>query len=125
MILLNASALNSFLQLMGAIVIFIFVLVITYFTTKWIGNYQQVHTTNKNLRVIESLRLTNNKFIQIVQAGDVYLVIAVGKEEVHLLTQLTKEQLTELPDFIKTQNTLSQESFQDILSKVKKHIPKK
>ena len=92
MILLNASALNSFLQLMGAIVIFIFVLVITYFTTKWIGNYQQVHTTNKNLRVIESLRLTNNKVIQIVQAGDVYLVIAVGKEEVHLLTQLTKEQ---------------------------------
>lgn len=125
MILLNASALNSFLQLMGAIVIFVFVLVITYFTTKWIGNYQQVHTTNKNLRVIESLRLTNNKFIQIVQAGDVYLVIAVGKEEVHLLTQLTKEQLTELPDFTKTQNTLSQESFQDILSKVKKHIPKK
>ena len=125
MILLNASALNSFLQLMGAIVIFIFVLVITYFTTKWIGNYQQVHTTNKNLRVIESLRLTNNKFIQIVQAGDVYLVIAVGKEEVHLLTQLTKEQLTELPDFTKTQNTLSQESFQHILSKVKKHIPKK
>ena len=125
MILLNASALNSFLQLMGAIVIFIFVLVITYFTTKWIGNYQQVHTTNKNLRVIESLRLTNNKFIQIVQAGDVYLVIAVGKEEVHLLTQLTKEQLTELPDFTKTQNILSQESFQDILSKVKKHIPKK
>ena len=125
MILLNASALNSFLQLMGAIVIFIFVLVITYFTTKWIGNYQQVHTTNKNLRVIESLRLTNNKFIQIVQAGDVYLVIAVGKEEVHLLTQLTKEQLTELPDFTKTQNTLSQESFQDILSKVKKHIQKK
>ncbi|MCI5918563.1 MAG: flagellar biosynthetic protein FliO [Roseburia sp.] len=125
MILLNASALNSFLQLMGAIVIFAFVLVITYFTTKWIGNYQQVHTTNKNLRVIESLRLTNNKFIQIVQAGDVYLVIAVGKEEVQLLTQLTKEQLTELPDFTKTQNTLSQESFQDILSKVKKHIPKK
>ncbi len=125
MILLNASALNSFLQLMGAIVIFAFVLVITYFTTKWIGNYQQVHTTNKNLRVIESLRLTNNKFIQIVQAGDVYLVIAVGKEEVQLLTQLTKEQLTELPDFTKTQNTLSQESFQDILRKVKKHIPKK
>ena len=125
MILLNASALNSFLQLMGAIVIFAFVLVITYFTTKWIGNYQQVHTTNKNLRVIESLRLTNNKFIQIVQAGDVYLVIAVGKEEVQLLTQLTKEQLTELPDFTKTQNTLSQESFQDILGKVKKHIPKK
>ena len=123
--ILNASALNSFLQLMGAIVIFAFVLVITYFTTKWIGNYQQVHTTNKNLRVIESLRLTNNKFIQIVQAGDVYLVIAVGKEEVQLLTQLTKEQLTELPDFTKTQNTLSQESFQDILSKVKKHIPKK
>lgn len=125
MILLNASALNSFLQLMGAIVIFAFVLVITYFTTKWIGNYQQVHTTNKNLRVIETLRLTNNKFIQIVEAGDVYLVIAVGKEEVHLLTQLTKEQLTELPDFTKTQNTISQESFQDILSKVKKHIPKK
>lgn len=125
MILLSASALNSFLQLMGALVIFAFVLVITYFTTKWIGNYQQVHSTNKNLRVIETLRLTNNKFIQIVQAGEVYLVIAIGKEEVHLLTELSEEQLKELPDLSKTQNMISQESFQDVLNKVKNHFPKK
>ena len=41
MILLSSS-LNSFIQLLGVLLIFLFVLVITYFTTKWIGGYQKV-----------------------------------------------------------------------------------
>lgn len=40
MILLS-SALGSFIQLLGVLIIFLFVLAITYFTTKWIGNYQK------------------------------------------------------------------------------------
>ena len=94
MILLS-SALGSFIQLLGVLIIFLFVLAITYFTTKWIGNYQKTNFANKNLQIVESIRVGNNKFIAIVKAGEVYLVVAVGKDDVTLLTQLTEEQLSD------------------------------
>lgn len=130
MILLS-SALGSFLQLIGVLIIFIVVLFITFYTTKWIGNYQKTNLVNKNLQIVESIRVGNNKFIAIVKAGEVYLVVAVGKDEVTLLTQLTEEQLSEIPDFSAMQNKFpmdgkaAQENFHEILECMKKHFPKK
>ncbi len=130
MILLS-SALGSFLQLIGVLIIFIVVLFITFYTTKWIGNYQKTNLVNKNLQIVESIRVGNNKFIAIVKAGEVYLVVAVGKDEVTLLTQLTEEQLSEIPDFSAMQNKFpmdgkaAQENFYEILERMKKHFPKK
>ncbi len=125
MILLNSSSFSSFLELIGVLIIFIIILVITYYTTKWIGNYQKVHQTSKNLKIIETLRLTNTKYIQIVQAGTEYLVIAIGKDEINLLAHLTEEQMTEIPELIQNPQEMTQDSFQDILKKVKEHFPKK
>ena len=125
MILLNSSSFNSFLELIGVLIIFIIILIITYYTTKWIGNYQKVHQTSKNLKIIETLRLTNTKYIQIVQAGTEYLVIAIGKDEINLLAHLTEEQMTEIPELILDKQEMSQDSFQEILKKVKEHFPKK
>ena len=115
MILLS-SALGSFIQLLGVLIIFLFVLAITYFTTKWIGNYQKTNFA---------------KFIAIVKAGEVYLVVAVGKDDVTLLTQLTEEQLSEVPDLSAAQNRFpmdgkaAQENFSEVLNRVKEHFPKK
>lgn len=129
MILLS-SALGSFIQLLGVLIIFLFVLAITYFTTKWIGNYQKTNFANKNLQIVESIRV-GIKFIAIVKAGEVYLVVAVGKDDVTLLTQLTEEQLSEVPDFSAAQNRFpmdgkaAQENFSEVLNRVKEHFPKK
>lgn len=129
MILLTSS-IDSFVQLLGALVIFAFVLVITYFTTRWIGNYQKTNMHNKNLQFVESVRVGNNKFISLVKAGKVYLVIAVGKDEVTMLAQLTEEQLEEIPltevsgIMDNVQSKFSAEGFQDILNKLKDNFPK-
>ena len=118
MILLS-SALGSFIQLLGVLIIFLFVLAITYFTTKWIGNYQKTNFANKNLQIVESIRVGNNKFIAIV------------KDDVTLLTQLTEEQLSEVPDLSAAQNRFpmdgkaAQENFREVLNRVKEHFPKK
>ena len=121
-----SSGVESFLQLLGILVVFILVLVLTYFTTKWIASYQKGHSYNKNLRVIETLKLTTNKYIQIIEAGDVYLVVAIGKDEVTYLTKLSKEQLKEgtLEDAVNTSKATG-ENFGEILNKFKGHIPKK
>ena len=89
----QASRLNNLAEILSLLLILVFVLSLTYFVTRWVAVYQKGQVKGRNLRVVETLRITNNKFIQIVKAGDEYLVIAIGKDEVHLLTRLTKEQL--------------------------------
>ena len=87
---------SSFIQLVGVLLIFLFVLFITYIVTRWLAGYQKGQMTGRNIEVVETARIANNKFIQIIKTGDVYLVIAVGKDEVSLLTQLTAEQISSL-----------------------------
>ena len=121
-----SSGVESFVQLLGILVVFILVLVLTYFTTKWIASYQKGHSYNKNLQVIETLKLTTNKYIQIIEAGDIYLVVAIGKDEVTFLTQLTKDQLKEGTfDDVTTASKQTGENFCEILNKFKGHLPKK
>ena len=121
-----SSGVESFVQLLGILVVFILVLVLTYFTTKWIASYQKGHSYNKNLQVIETLKLTTNKYIQIIEAGDIYLVVAIGKDEVTFLTQLTKDQLKEGTfDDVTTASKQTGENFGEIFNKFKGHLPKK
>lgn len=114
--MLTASGrLDNFLQLMGALVIFVFVLAITYFVTRWIGNYQKVQWKNRNIQVIETMRIANNKFIQIVKVSEDYLVVSIGKDDIKLLTKLDEKSIKAL---IMPEDK-SPESFQNILMKLK------
>ena len=124
MTILLSSSFHSLVQLIGALIIFAFVLGITYLTTRWMGGFQKSRSNNKNLHIIESINVGNNKYISIVEAGTVYLVVSVGKDEVHLLTQLTREQLKDF-SFEHVEEKESQESFTEILEKLKDKLPKK
>ena len=124
MSILAVSSLESFLQLIGVLLIFVFVLLITYLTTKLMGGFQKAHSNHKNLQIIETIHVGNNKIVEIVQAGTKYLVIAVGKDEVHLLAELSEAELTEVP-VSDSGAMLSSDSFQDIFNKVKEKFPKK
>ena len=124
MTILLSSSFHSLVQLIGALLIFAFVLGITYLTTRWMGGFQKSRSNNKNLHIIETINVGNNKYISIVEAGTVYLVVSVGKDEVHLLTQLTREQLKDF-SFEHVGEKESQESFTEILEKLKDKLPKK
>ena len=125
MVSLNAS-MESFLQLISALLIFAFVLLITYFTTRWVGNYQKVRMKSKNLQVIESLSAGNNKSICLIKAGTEYLVVAIGKDEIHSLATLKEEQLTDVSFLYEgTDSVVSGESFQEILGQLKEKMSKK
>ena len=113
------SWLSSLGQLMGVLAIFIIVLLLTWLTTRFIAGYQQGQVRNQNLR------LTANNYIQIIEAGDVYLVIAVSKDHVEKLAEISKDRLEiGTTDAAETKTDMA-ESFRDILDKVKHHIPKK
>lgn len=106
---------NGILQLLTVLIIFIFVLALTYFTTRWIAGFQKTHTAGRNIESIEVFRITNNKYIQILRTGKEYVVIAVCKDSITLLNKIEKEDL-ELIE--KTANP--NESFGQVLEKIKK-----
>lgn len=121
---LISSSIESFIQLIGVLFIFVFVLLITYFTTKWMGNIQKGRYSSSNLRLIETISIGNGKLICLLEAGTVYLVVAVGKDEVSLLARLSKEELKDVSFLNNKESEHNSGSFQEVLEKVKEKIPK-
>lgn len=120
-LLTSTSTLESFGQLIKVLLIFVFVLAMTYYVTRWIGGYQKAHSCGKKLKLVETMNLGSNKMISIVRAGSKYLVVAVGKEEMSLLAELSADEVQDLTD----NETVTQESFQEIFNKLKDKLPKK
>lgn len=124
--LMLSASMESFLQLIVSLLIFVFVLLLTYLTTRWIGKYQKGHMNSKNLRIIETIPAGQNKNICLVKAGTEYLVVSVGKDEIHMLTTLTEEQLTDLSFMNEIPDTMvTGESFQEIFGQLKDKMSKK
>ncbi len=95
MFLLLTGKSDSYAQLITVLIVFVFVLGITALTTKWIADYQKQQNVNCNIEIIETTRIANNKYIQIIRVGDTYMAIAVCKDTVTMLGEVPQEQLTE------------------------------
>lgn len=132
MVLLSSPA-NSLIQLLGVLFIFCFVLVITYFVTKWIGGVQKAQMTGRGLQVMDTVRIAGNKYVQILKIGDAYLVIAIGKDEVTMLAKLTADEIglaaDEMMDAVQLKGGLlpsdMQDTFQETLEKFRERFSKK
>lgn len=114
------SSLKSFMQLISVLVIFVFVLVITYVTTRWMAGFQKSRSYNKNLKIIETIAVGNNKLISIVAVGKKYIAVSVGKDDVHFLTEIKEDELKDLSFLDEPDKESAKESFANILEKLKK-----
>ena len=112
---------ENFLELIGVLLIFVFVLTITYLGSKWMAGYQKMHMKSKNLQIIETIPAGNNKMICLVKAGTEYLVVAIGKDEIHPLATLTEEQLIDF-SFKQEASANKEESFQEIFGQFKNKL---
>ena len=85
---------DSVAQFLTVFILFIGVLAVTVLTTKWIASYQKQQNLNGNIEVLETQRISNSKYIQILRVGEKYLAVAVCKDTVTMLTEVPKEQIT-------------------------------
>lgn len=115
MLVAQVSRLDNFLQFLGALLILVFVLALAYFVTRWIGNYQKVQMKNRNMQVIETMRIANNKYIQIVKVAEEYLAISIAKDRIELLAKLGEKSIENLH----MPEDSQPESFQEILKKLR------
>lgn len=116
MLLLDAMVRRgeSLAQLLTMLIVFAFVLFLAYVTSKFAGNIQRGRLQVGNMQVMETMQLAAGKYLQIVKAGEQYLLIAVTKDQVTFLCELDKEHL----DFTKQDN--SGVEFRKILSGIQK-----
>ena len=101
------------------LLVFVVVLAATYFFTKWMAGFQREKTSTGNIEVIETARISTTKYIQIVRIGSKYMAIAVGKDEVTSLGEISREDLIIRED--KPEDNLN---FKDILDRIKGEIKK-
>ena len=106
---------SSYGQFIVVLLIFVGVLALTFFVTRWVSGYQKTRGAGSNIQLIESASISSNKYIQIVRVGKKYVALAICKDGVTMLTELNEEDLS-LPD--EGGNTTTR-SFKDILSHAK------
>ena len=82
---------DEVIKLVAALVMFAFVLLMTYLTTRFVGNYQKQTMKGHNFDLIETYRLTNNKYIQLIRIGDEYVAVAICKDNVTMVCKVDKE----------------------------------
>lgn len=116
---ISNSRLEAFAQLVTLLIIFVFVLALTYFSTKWIGNFQKNKLAGNNIEILETMKLSNSKYIQIVRISTKVFTIAVCKDTITYLGDLNEEDLV----FKNTSTELKSENFKAILEKFKKDKP--
>lgn len=110
---------DSTVQFITVFLIFVLVCVLTYFTTRFVGGYQKNKMKGSNIQVIETSKVTNNKYLQIIQVGERFFLIAICKDSMNVIGELSKEDVM-IPE--PQEETLH---FKDILEKARNKMSKK
>lgn len=93
MTVLLTGTTDVYAQFITVLIVFVLVLALTALVTKWIAGYQKQQSVNANIEVVETARIANNKYIQIVRMGETYAAIAVCKDTVTMLGIIPGEEL--------------------------------
>ena len=118
-----SSRIEAFAQLLTLLIIFIFVLAVTYYVTRFVGNYQKNKLSGSNINILETMRIANNKYIQIVKIGSRVFAIAVAKDTVSYLCELDEDELI-YKESSSGKMLINNDDFKEILIKPKNSIVK-
>lgn len=102
MLIYVMNSAETFAQFLTVLFIFVLVLAITYFVTRYIGRLQKTTTSGDNIEVIEAVRISQGAFIEIVRVGDKLMALAISKDNVTYLCDVEKDSLVERPDGMNT-----------------------
>lgn len=104
---------DSYLQLVTVLIIFIVVLAATLYVTKWMANYQKGANLSKNIEIIDTCKISTNKYIQIIRIGERHVALVISGDQVTNLGDVDPDELILKTE---TDNSLG---FKDVLEKIK------
>ena len=106
------NSMQSLFELLGLILIFVIVLVVCYYTTRFVAGRQLVQKKVGNFEVVETFPLSQNKYLQLIRMGNKYVVISVAKDSVSFVTELDETEVCQ----IQKNSFSSGKSFKEVLS---------
>jgi flagellar protein FliO/FliZ len=118
LLLSTSSRADSVVQLFTTLLVFIFVLVLAYYVTKFTAGIQKGRLAGSNVEILETFKISQNKYIQVARIGSKYFSYVVCKDTVTLLGELTEDEVSE---FNKAEaNPTVNVNFKEIFDKIKK-----
>ena len=84
---------DAAIQLVTVILIFILVLCITYFTTRFVGGFAKNKMVTGNVEVIDSARVAPSKYIALVRIASKYVAVGIGKDEISYICEVPEEDI--------------------------------
>lgn len=118
MLLAVASKVDSVVQFFTVLIIFIFVLGATWLTSRYIAGFQKGKMRGNNFEMIDSFRISQNNVVQILRIGQRYVAVAVCKDNVTLLAELSEDEIV-IPEGV-----AEPVQFDEMLKKAKSLIQK-
>ncbi len=84
------NAATNIARFLTLLVIFLLVLGVTFYTTKFIARTQQGRIHSTNMEIMETMPVANGKYLQIVRIGGKYVVLAIAKDSITKITELAE-----------------------------------
>lgn len=112
MLATGQNSIQSLFELLGLILIFVIVLVVCYYTTRFVAGRQLVQKRMGNFEIIETFAISQNKYLQLIRMGNKYVVISVTKDSMNYITELDENEVRQ----IQKNAAVNGKSFKEILS---------
>lgn len=113
------TSVQSLFELLGLILVFLLVLVVCYYTTRFVAGKQMAQKKIGNFEIVETFAISQNKYLQLIRMGNKYVVISVAKDSVTYITELEESEVCQIPK----STSLSGKSFKEVLSGLSKNRP--
>lgn len=106
---------SGIVQFIVSVLVLVVVIVLCYFTTRFIANYQKGIVGKGNIEILEAKSLGNNKYIEIIRIGEECFALGVAKDNITFISKVDRDTLK----YEQPQTNKTKESFSQLLDKLK------
>ena len=89
----KTGMIGSLAQIFGMLVAFAVIVAAPYFVSKYFGKYAIKARENSNIKVVETSRITVDKYLQIIEVNGQYFLIGISKNNINLISELDADKI--------------------------------
>ena len=89
----TVGALGSIAQIFGMLIAFALILAAAYYVSKYFGKHALKVRENSNIRIVETSRITVDKYLQIIEVNGQYFLIGITKNSINLISELDSDKI--------------------------------
>ena len=89
----KTGMIGSLAQIFGMLVAFAVIVAAAYFVSKYFGKYAVKARENSNIKVVETSRITVDKYLQIIEVNGQFFLIGISKNNMNLISELDADRI--------------------------------